>query len=142
MAFEVFTAPWAAAWREEINRSEEYRRAAETWEWPLVLVMEADPDENIDEDRGVYVDLFHGECRDARPSTPQDLNQAPYVITADPFSWREVLEGKIEAIQGIMRGKLVLSRGNMVTLAGYILAAQELVKAATRIDTVFPAENR
>ncbi|NMP24853.1 SCP2 sterol-binding domain-containing protein [Sulfobacillus harzensis] len=138
MAYEVFTNEWAQAWQTELNQSRAYQEAAATWEWPLVLVMEADPDENIPEQRAVYVDLFHGQCREARLATDEDLDQAPYVITADPFTWREVMDGELEAIAGIMRGRLVLTRGNMVVLARYVPAATELVRAAARIDSVFP----
>lgn len=140
MATEVFTDEWAKAWQRELNRSEAYAQAAATWEWPLVLVMEADPDEGILEDRAVYVDLFQGRCRGARVASAADLAEAPYIITADPFTWHEVMDGKLEAIAGIMRGRLVLTRGNMVVLARYVPAATELVRAAARIDSVFPGQ--
>jgi putative sterol carrier protein len=138
MAIEVFTDAWAQAWKDALNDNAAYEKAAKTWEWPLVLVMEADPDENVPEDRAVYVDLYHGKCRGARTASPEDVAAAPYVITADPYTWREVMEGTLESISGIMRGRLVLTRGNMVVLARYVQAATELVNAATRIDSAFP----
>lgn len=138
MAHEIFTNSWANAWQDELNRSESYEKAAQQWEWPMVLVMEADPDENIPEDRAIYTDLFHGKCREARVATADDIATVPYVITADPFTWREVMDGELEAIAGIMRGRLILSRGNMVVLARFVPAATELVQAAARIDSVFP----
>jgi putative sterol carrier protein len=138
MAIEVFTDEWAQAWKDALNESAAYEKAAKTWEWPLVLVMEADPDENVPADRAVYVDLYHGKCRAARTASPEDVAAAPYVITADPYTWREVMEGTLESISGIMRGRLVLTRGNMVVLARYVQAATELVHAATRIDSAFP----
>ncbi len=140
MAYEVFTDEWAEAWKNELNQSASYAKAAQTWEWPMVLVMDADPDEMIPEQRAVYVDLYHGQCRSARVAAPDDLDTAPYVITADPYTWREVMEGNLEAIAGIMRGRLVLTRGNMVVLARYVAAATELVNAAARIESAFPGE--
>lgn len=141
MPHEVFTEEWAHAWKNELNQSASYEQAAKTWEWPLALVMEADPDESVPEDRAVYVDLYHGKCRDARVASAEDLEQAPYVISADPYTWREVMEGTLEAISGIMKGRIVLTRGNMVVLAQYVSAARELVDAATRIDSAFPGES-
>lgn len=138
MAVEVFTDDWAQAWKNALNSSAAYRAQAETWEWPLVLVMEADPDEHVPETRGVYVALYHGQCLEARMATAADLQEAPYVISADPYTWREVMEGTLEAISGIMRGRLVLTRGNMVVLARYVGAASELVHAAAGIESVFP----
>ncbi len=138
MALEVFTESWAQAWKTEINQSKAYEEAARTWEWPLVLVMEADPDENVPDQRAVFADLYHGKCREARLAAMADLQSAPYVISADPFAWREVLEGSLEAISGLMKGRLVLTRGNMVVLARYVKAATELVSAAARIQSAFP----
>lgn len=140
MAHEVFTESWAQAWAEELNHSAAYAKSALTWEWPLVLVMEADPDENIPDPRAIYVDLYHGKCRAARVATAADLDSAPYVIAGDPFTWREVMDGQLEAIAGIMRGRLVLTRGNMVVLARYVPAATELVRAAARIESTFPGD--
>lgn len=141
MAFEAFTQEWAQAWQQELNHSESYREAAHSWEWPLVLVMEADPEEFIAESRAIYADLYHGACRSAHVANSAELQEAPYVISADPYTWQEVLEGKLEAISGIMRGRLVLTRGNMVVLARYVSAATELVSAAVRIGSVFPGDS-
>lgn len=140
MAVEAFTQAWADAWKDELNHSPHYEEAASTWEWPLVLVMDADPDEGVPDVRAVYVDLFHGKCLGARMATHIDLEKTPYVITADPYTWREVMNGTLEAISGIMKGRLVLTRGNMVVLARYVQAAMELVKAAARIETRFPGD--
>ncbi len=138
MGAEIFTDEWARAWCEEINRSEGYARAAADWTDPLALVMQRDPSQGLEEDRAVYVDLRHGECREARSGRESDLETAPYIITADPYTWRQVLDGQLEPIVGLMRGRLKLTRGNLLTLARYVTAARELVAAATRVDTTFP----
>ncbi len=139
MAYEMFTDEWARAYGEELNRSAKYREAAKRWEWPLALTVEADPGLGIERDRSVLLDLWHGECRSARMASPEDLQSAPYAISADPYSWKQVLDGQLEPISGLMRGKLKLTRGNMIALAGYLTAAKELVACATRLDTILPA---
>lgn len=138
MAHEIFTDGWAREWGEQLAASPAYKEAAKTWEWPLILGVDADPSLGIAENRMVYLDLYHGDCREARGATKEDMDATPFIITADPYTWVQVLEGKLESISGIMRGKLRLVKGNMGTLAGYVLAAQELVKAATKIDSVYP----
>lgn len=138
MAAEIFTDDWARAWCEEINASPAYRKAAAEWEGEVVLQLSANPARGIDRDRAICADLWHGECRAARAATEEDLAAAPFVIRGDPHSWGRVLEGSLDPIMGLMRGKLKLTRGKLTTLARYVLAAKELVAAATRVDSSFP----
>lgn len=140
MGYEIFTDAWADAWKDELNRSDKYKKAGRTWEWPLVLLMEADPDQGIPRDRAIYVDLYHGECREARVATGDDLSRVSYIVKADPDTWRDLRDGRIEAIGAILRGRMSLQKGSMLVMARYVGAANELTRAVSRIDTVFPLE--
>ena len=135
---DVFTARWADAWRKELNASTVYRDKAAAWEGAVALHMSADPALGVAEARAIWLDLHHGECRDARPATPDDLAAAKYVIGADPAVWRDVLGGRLSPISAILTGKLRLLRGNLMGLLPYIAAAQELVVTATHINRQFP----
>lgn len=138
MAAEIFTGGWARDWCDEINDSAAYAEAAESWEGALVLAVHADPSYGLEEGRAVWVDLWHGECRGARAATDADREEAPYVIAADPYSWQRVLDGELDPISGLMRGKLKLESGSVVELARYVRAAKELVAAATRVESDYP----
>lgn len=138
MTGEIFTGEWARDWCREINDSDAYREAAEDWEGAVVLTLQPDPSYGIDSERSVYVDLWHGECREAREAGADDLEEAPYVIAADPYSWKKVLNGEMGPVTGLMRGKMKLERGSVVELARYVRAAEELVKAATRVEAEYP----
>jgi putative sterol carrier protein len=137
MSYEVFTHDWAVACREQINENEDYRQAAKNWEWPLVLTMAADIGLSVPE-RSVYLDLYHGECREARAATAADLDAAPYAISADPQTWKQVLERDLEPIFGLMRGKLKLAKGSLISLLPYTAAAKEMVLSAACVETEFP----
>ncbi len=138
MAYPVFSPEWIDKWAPEINASEEYRKAARWWEWPLVLVLRADPALGIPEDRRVYLDLFHGECRKARPGTVEERAQTKFVLSADVRAWKEIFQGKVGPIAAIVLGKIKLERGSYVTLALNTPAATALVGTATKVDTAFP----
>jgi putative sterol carrier protein len=140
MPSELFTLEWAQAWRDQIRANGAYQAAARTWRWPLVLVMKADPGLGLPEERSIYLDLFQGECRDARMATAEDVEQAPFLLSADPRTWRQVLERRLEPIPGLMRGKLKLVKGSLASLLPYILAAKELVESAARVETRYPGE--
>jgi putative sterol carrier protein len=137
MSYEMFTHEWAVACGEQINANEDYRLAARSWQWPLVLTMKAEPALGLAE-RAVYLDLYEGDCREARAATAADLAGVPYVISADPRTWKRVLDRELEPLFGLMRGKLKLARGSLASLLPYVAAAKEMVLSAACVDTRFP----
>ncbi|MFO0944435.1 MAG: SCP2 sterol-binding domain-containing protein [Planctomycetota bacterium] len=138
MGLAIFSKDWADSWKSNLNQSSAYKAAAATWEWPLVVVIQPDPGVGVPEALKVYLDLFRGDCKEARPATPEDIEKVPFVLEGSPSTWKDVLNGKKEVVAGIMTGMLKLSKGNMFSLAGYTTAATELVNAARGIDTEFP----
>ena len=138
MSYDMFTHDWAVACGEQINANEDYRKAARSWRWPMVLTMMADSRRGLPE-RSVYLDLYQGDCREARAATPADLEGAPFVISADPHTWKLVLDRDLEPIFGLMRGKLKLVKGSLVSLLPYTTAAKEMVLSAACVETRFPA---
>jgi putative sterol carrier protein len=137
MSYEMFTHDWAVACGEQINANEDYRKAARNWHWPLVLTMTEAPGLSLSE-RSVYLDLFEGDCREARAARPGDAESVPYVIRADPKTWKQVLERDLEPILGLMRGKLKLAKGSLVSLLPYVAAAREMVLSAACVETRYP----
>lgn len=135
---EVFTEEWCVACCERLNESKSYRTAAAGWEGAAVLLMSADPAHGIDEDRAVWLDMHHGECRGTRVATPKDLQTASYVFRADPAAWKRLLAGEIDPVSAVMQGQLKLARGNLFTLAKYAPAAREMVLAAGEVGGTFP----
>ncbi|QBS38210.1 Fis family transcriptional regulator [Thermaerobacter sp. FW80] len=138
MAYQAFTEEWAKAYKERINANANYREAARTWEWPLAFVLEADPSLGIEEERAIILDLYKGECRDARVGTKADLENVPYVISADAYTWKQVMDGELDPLAAMMRGKLKILKGDMGVLSGYVIAAKELVNSAQQVETEFP----
>jgi putative sterol carrier protein len=128
---ETFTAAWAAAWREEINRSPRYRRSGARWDDCIVFVMTA-ADGAADE-RAVVLDLAHGECRAARIATPADLQAAAFVVAANPETWQRVLGGRLDIVMAIMQKRFALRRGTMAELLPHASAAHDLLAAAREI---------
>jgi len=138
MAYDIFTDEWAKAWCEKINNNKSYKDNAEGWEWPLILKMPADPDSGIAEDRAVLVDLQNGTCNSGKAANTEDLEKAPYIVSANPKTWKKILEGDMDLMTGIMWGKVSLEKGKIGDLAKYVSAAKQLVVSATKVDTTFP----
>lgn len=127
---------WMAAYEDLINASSEYREAAATWEGAIAFVFEAEPDRGVPSDLWAMLDLWHGECRGARLTGPEEGSAAPYVIRAPYSRWKEVLRGDLDPVKGMMQGKLAL-QGDLATIVRYIRAADELVNLTTKVPTQF-----
>lgn len=133
-----FEQSWVDAWAQQIRASEEYRAAAQRWEWPLAFAFRADPEVGFPEDRFVLLDLYRGECRDARVATEAEASRAEFVLSGPIGTWREVLDGHLDPIAAVMGGRIRLEKGSVMTLAMHASAAKALVQTVTRVDTQFP----
>jgi putative sterol carrier protein len=130
---------WISMYRDRINASADYREAAATWEGAVAFVIEAEPDRGVPEDVWMLLDLWHGECRDARMIQPTDADRAPYVIRAPYSRWKDVLRGDLDPVKGMMQGKLRL-QGDIATVVRYVRAADELVRLTGEVPTRFVDE--
>jgi putative sterol carrier protein len=127
---------WIKALSEQLNASESYERSAKNWEGDFVFIIE--PDDVFAETVYLFLGLFHGKSPDAGLlSTPND-REAAYTISAPYTTWRNVVEGKLDPIQGMMTRQLKL-QGNMMMIMHYPKAAQEIIACTKTIPTDFAA---
>lgn len=134
MGIQFATDEWIKALMAEVNQSAAYAKAAKTWEGDFYFIV--DKGEGIPEDVYMYMDLWHGECREAyKVDDPAEKNPA-FVMNAPVSVWQQVFQKKIDPIRGMMSGKLKL-KGNMMKVIKTPKAAIELVECCTQIDTVY-----
>ena len=137
MALSFPCIEWVEKFKEQINLSQGYKKAGATWTAGAVaLVTSAKPEIGIMEDVGIWLDLHHGVCRDAKIVTVEDAQKAPFCITGDYARWKQVIKKELEPVKGMMQGKLKL-KGDLPTIVRYVKASQELVECTTRIETKF-----
>lgn len=129
------TDAWIKALMDELNKSEAYREAARTWEGDFYFVVDAGP--GAPEDVYLYMDLWHGSCREAHEVQDPDAKQPEFVMRAPLPTWRRVIEKKLDPIQGLMTRQLNL-QGTMVKIMKAPKAATELVACCTKIETDWP----
>ena len=128
MAYEFPSADWTQQFETAINTSEAYANAAKNWEGDVMLVIKDGP--------GIYLDLWHGVCRNAEFVQDPAAKDAEFKITADMEKWKQVLAGKLDPVQGMVTRKIKLD-GNLVKIMKNVKAAQELVHSATTVDTIY-----
>lgn len=130
---------WVRRFKEAVQESPSYREAAKTWEGDITLAIQADPHAGIESDVFLYMDLWHGDCRDMRLVSKEEGEKAQFVITGTYDRWKQVARGELEPVKGMMQGKLKL-KGNLPYIVRYVQAAKELVTCTATIPARFPDE--
>lgn len=130
---------WFRAFVDVINASEEYAAYAATWEGDVVILIEAEPDKGVPEDVHGLLDLWHGACRSGGVVEAARAESAEFVVRAPYSRWKDVINGDLEPVKGLMQGKLGV-RGDLTKILRYVKATQELARLTTLVDTSFPDE--
>jgi putative sterol carrier protein len=125
---------WVKALAEAINNSSAYAEAAKTWEGDFYFIVDAG--EGVEEEIIMYLDLWHGKCREAFVATDPSVKDPEFVINAPESGWRKVIAKELDPIQGLMTRRLKL-KGNMVKIMKAVKAAKELVECATQVPTQY-----
>ncbi len=125
---------WIKALHEEINRSQAYAEAAKNWEGDFYFVVK--PAQPGAEPTYLYMDLWHGQCREAFLATDPAAKKLAFVMSATLPIWRKVITKQLDPIQGLLTRQIQL-QGNMVMIMKNVKAAQELVECCTHVPVEF-----
>ncbi len=134
MAIKFPSEAWIKELCAKLNASETYAQAAATWEGDNIFVIL--PDDSYPDTMYLYINLQHGKASDSRQLKSLEEQKALFTISASFNTWRKVLEGRLDPIQGMFSGKLKLV-GSMVQVQRTPKATYEMVKVAKQIDTDF-----
>jgi len=120
---------------KKLNENQAYKEAGKAWEGDIVFVVEKD--EAFPKNVYIYLDLYHGECRNAQyADSPGQVPKAAYAYKGPYSNWRRLIDGEIDPIQGLLNGKFRLD-GSLMEIMKYIRAAKEMVSTATTVQTEF-----
>jgi putative sterol carrier protein len=135
MALKFPSDEWIKALSRQLNASASYERSAKNWEGDFIFVCE--PDAAYSSDPAyLYLGLYHGKSPSAALLQSEGEQKAEFVIRAPFSAWRQVIEGKLDPIQGMMMRKLKLT-GDMKMILRYVAAAKEIVSCCALIPTDF-----
>ena len=134
MATKFPSDEWIKELGHLLNTSQAYERSAKDWEGDFIFVVE--PDDAYPQTSYFFLGLYHGKCTDAAMLSSEQERPAQFVIRASYGTWRKVIEGKLDPIQGIMTRRLKL-QGNMMKVMRYPSAAKEIVACCARVPTDF-----
>jgi len=126
---------WIKALMNQLNQSESYRQAAKTWEGDFYFII--NKGHGVPDDVYLYLDLWHGEAREAFEATDPGVKTPEFIISATLPAWRKVIEAKVDPIRALMTRQLKL-QGKMTKIMKAPKAATELVNCCTFIKTEWP----
>jgi putative sterol carrier protein len=141
MAYRFPSKEWTDAFAAAVNENEAYKKHGKPWTFGAVaMVVKADPTLDITEDSGMVLDVHEGTCRGAKYGYGMDfVAGTPFVIVAEFAFWKEVIEGRLDPIKGMMEGKLKLTVGHLPTMIRFVESSRALVRSAAVVPTEFPA---
>ncbi len=136
MAYRFPSDEWVKALCKTLNESEAYAEAAKNWEGDFYFIIE--PDAEFKETVYLYMDLWHGKCREAFLATDPSVKDPVFKIWAPYGTWKKVILGQLDPIQGLVTRQLKL-KGDMIKIMRNVKAANELVKCCAKVETEFAA---
>jgi putative sterol carrier protein len=132
MKYKFPSDEWINKLSELLNASESYARSAKDWEGDFIFSVESD--DAYDQTAYFHLELFHGKSPGAAMVEEENLPETEFIITAPYNTWRRVIDGKLDPIQGMMTGQLKL-KGDLMKIMRYPKAAQELVSCCADVPT-------
>ena len=137
MAYVFPSKDWVAQLRAEINHNAAYASSAKNWEGDFYFVVQ--PAGSLKEPLKLYLDLWHGKCREAHLVTEPEDHKPEFIISGTMDTYRRVFTKKLDPIQALMSRKLKL-QGNMIKVMRAVKAALDLVNCASLVDTIYADE--
>jgi putative sterol carrier protein len=132
MAYKFPSDGWIKELSSLLNQSESYLRSAKDWEGDFIFVV--NPDDVYDGTAYFYLQLYHGKSPGAAMLEEDELPKTEFTINAPYSTWRKVIDGVLDPIQGMMTGQLKLD-GDLMKIMRYPKAAQEIVACCADVPT-------
>ncbi|MBI3761611.1 MAG: SCP2 sterol-binding domain-containing protein [Chloroflexi bacterium] len=137
MATKFPSDEWAKALMEKLNTSAAYAEVAKNWEGDCCFVVEPDPGSTaLSAPFTMYMDLWHGKCRDAFSIPDPSAKNPAFIFTAPLSSFVRIIKGELEPIQAMLTRKLSV-KGSMVTVMRNVPTVLEFVKTCTLVESEF-----
>ena len=126
-----FPSPeWTQALMDKLNSDSQYAEIARNWEGDLAF--EIDPGGSITERIVIYLDLWHGTCRQATYGADLTGTRPAFVLKAPYGNFLRVLQGELHPMQAMLtrklsvQGNMALMMRNVPTVLDFVRCAQEV----------------
>ncbi len=136
MAYLFPSAEWVAAFKDALNNSEAYKKSAAKWEGDFYFIVKG---KGLEKPFVMYLDLWHGECRDAYVVEDMSEKTPEFIIEGDIEVYKQIFDKKLDPIRALVSRKLKL-KGNLGKIMRSVKATLDLVNAAASVPTEYPED--
>ncbi len=128
------SAGWVQALSEKLNSDPKYAQIAHNWEGDMLFLVE--PGGNLAQESRIYLDLWHGKCRNAYMVGEGGAPKAVFTMRAPYGNFSRLLKGEIEPMQALLTRKLGVE-GNMAVLMRNVPTVLDFVRCCREITDSF-----
>ncbi|MBG7609654.1 MAG: SCP2 sterol-binding domain-containing protein [Anaerolineae bacterium] len=136
MAYIFPENSWLQSLKDKLNTDQHYAHVARKWEGDIMFNIE--PGGSLAEKVQLYIDLWHGKCRDAfivdQGSPPE--KKATFVLSAPYNNFVRILKGDLDPMQAMVTRKLSV-QGSMAYMMRNVPVVLDFVRCAQEIDADF-----
>ena len=136
---DVFSDEWCKAWEQKVSASKDFAIYNKGWEGTVGCVIQKDPAEGLHEDQYLFLDFEDGKVNGIRMTDKETAENAKFVISGPYIRWKQVALRELDAVKGMMQGKLKL-KGNLPYMVKYLKGVQESIRCLTEVDSKWPDE--
>jgi len=124
---------WLDGFVQKLNTDEKYALIAAQWEADMNFVIQ--PSGALTETVAIYLDLWHGKCRQAYfVLTPEQQRQAVFTLSAPYENMLKVIKGGMDPMQAMLTRKLDV-KGNMAVMMRNVPTVLDFVRCAKEITS-------
>jgi putative sterol carrier protein len=117
---------WLDSLKDHLNSDEKYARVGKNWEGDIVFDIQ--PEGALTEGKNIYLDLWHGKCRNAYFFDQQE-KEPTFVLQAPFGNFARVLKSELDPMTAMMTRKLKV-RGSMTYMMRNVPTVLEFVRCA------------
>ena len=135
MAIPFPSDGWIKALKDVLNSDSDYAHIARQWEGDIMFLVE--PDGAFPQPVCMYMDLWHGECREARELSGPTEKKAAFTLSAPLPVFMRIVQGKLDPVQAMMTRQLKVN-GSMVYMMKNVPTILKFVKCTQKVESEFP----
>ncbi len=121
---------WLQALMEKLNSDEKYAQIARNWEGDMTF--EINPGGSLSEPVRFYLDLWHGQCREAHLIEEAGEYKSVFTLNGPYENYIRLLKGEIDPMQALLTRKLGV-KGNMAVLMRSVPTVLDFVRCCREI---------
>jgi putative sterol carrier protein len=127
------SAEWLTSLQEKLNSDPRYNEIAKRWEGDIVFDIR--PAGSLQEPLAMYLDLWHGKCREVEYEAPLERYPHPAFVLRSPYdNFTAILQGELHPMTAMMTNKLKVT-GSMAYMMRHVPTVLDFVRCAREITT-------